>query len=138
MKSDINPVRNAKRNAAVITAVILLLLVCSLTAIYVSSLRDENARYARIYRDGRLIKTIDLNNAENGYTFTVTGTDGCFNTIMVKDGSIGVIGASCPDGLCMNMGFVSSSAIPVTCLPNHMVIELSHDPATDEFDGVAY
>ena len=40
------------------------------------------------------------------------------------DGSIGIITADCPDKLCVHQGFISDSRLPITCLPNRLVIQL--------------
>ena len=68
-------------------------------------------------------------------TFTVTGENGCVNEIEVRPGSIAIISADCPDKLCVHQGFISDSRLPITCLPNRLVIQLR--PVSDSAETVA-
>lgn len=129
---------NTKRNALIISIFIICLFAASITAIYISGKKSDNARYAYIYQNNNLIKAIDLTKVDKPYTFTVTGENQCYNVIEVRKGSIGITEASCPDGLCCSMGFISTPAMPVTCLPNHLFIKLSDDNPTDNVDIIAY
>lgn len=131
---------NAKKNAIILCLIVVLIFAASLVTIFLTgTYNDSSQKYAYIYQDNKLIRTIDLNEKKEPYTFTVYGENGCYNTIEVKDGSIGVIESSCPDGLCMNMGHIKSNALPITCLPNRLIIEISNTCAEDgEFDGLAY
>lgn len=79
---------------------------------------------ADIYQNGQLLDSISLSDLEDGYTFTVTGEKGAVNQIEVRPGSIGIISASCPDKLCVQQGFINTSLLPVTCLPNRLVIQI--------------
>ncbi len=123
-----------KKNLIIIITIIAVLLAGSLAAIFIISGQADDATYAYIYQSDTLIKTIDLTDVNETYTFTVTGDNGCYNIIEVRNGSIGIVEASCPDGLCCNMGFISTPVIPITCLPNHLVIELSDDNAEHDID----
>lgn len=126
-----------KKNAIILVAIIAVLFLTSLSFIFLKG--DVSCRYAYIYQNNTLIKTIDIDNIENSYTFTISNENGGFNTIVIKDGSIGITDASCPDSLCKNMGFINTDAMPITCLPNHLVIKLSDDISNKEdIDGIAY
>ena len=81
---------------------------------------------------------MDLSAVEEPYQFTICGADGEENTIEVKNGEIGMISANCRDQICVKMGFIHSAAMPVTCLPNHIVIEVGSRSEENEPDGVAY
>ena len=49
------------------------------------------------------------------------------NTIEIKDGKIRVCEAEWPDKVCVKTGWLSSSAVPIVCLPNHLVIEFASE-----------
>lgn len=119
-----------------------ILIICVIISLAVIMGRKksvpENGRYARIYQNGTIIRTIDLSAVEEPYQFTICGADGEENTIEVKNGEIGMISANCRDQICVKMGFVHSAAMPVTCLPNHIVIEVGSSSEENEPDGVAY
>lgn len=85
---------------------------------------SEEGRVARITQHGELISEIDLTSVAEPYTIRVDGDNGAYNIIEVRPGSIGVIEASCPDHICMQMGFIEDPFLPVTCLPNEVVIQI--------------
>lgn len=109
--------------ALLIGAVLLLLSAVSLLCILLPKDR-EGSFTADIYQNGELIASIPLDQVQEPYRFTVTGDGGCVNEIEVRPGSIGIISADCPDKLCVHQGFLSDSRLPVTCLPNRLVILL--------------
>ncbi len=68
--------------------------------------------------------SIPLNEETEERIFTVKGENGCVNEIEVRPGSIGILSADCPDRLCVRQGFISDTKLPITCLPNRLVIQL--------------
>ncbi len=103
-------------------------MVLSAGVIAVSHLNEGEQRTAYIYSDDKLIDTIDLGSVEDEYFFRVENSDGTgFNTVTVRPGEIGVTDASCPDKVCMHTGFIHSSALPIVCLPNKIVIKISEN-----------
>ena len=127
------------RTALILSGLILVILLGSIGAFLFLNADSRAGTVAEIYQDGKLIKTISLDAVTGDYTFTVTGKDGIYNVIEVHHGEIGIIEASCPDGLCIHMGFIHSSAMPVTCLPNKLVIRIvTESDSADKVDGVAY
>ena len=111
-----------RKPAVVLTA--FLLLLCAASLLYLLSGRDKADYAADIYQNGILIKSINLNDISETGTFTVQGDNGCVNEIEVRPGSIAIISADCPDKLCVHQGFISDSRLPITCLPNRLVIRL--------------
>lgn len=85
-----------------------------------------------IKRDDKILYTIDLKTAEDK-TFDIT-YGGEKNTVEIKGGKIRVKDADCPDKVCVKTGWLSSSAIPIVCLPHHLVIEFR---GKSEIDAVA-
>ena len=121
-----------------ICVIIFLLFTGSVAAIFLMKNTDMSYKYANIYIDDKLYRTINLDDVKEPYTIRVDCDDDNYNIIEVRHGSIGMIEASCPDGLCINMGFISNSVMPITCLPNHIVIQLTDDGSNSEADVVAY
>lgn len=109
--------------AALIGAVLILLCAASLLSILLPQSREDGFT-ADIFQDGKLIASISLQEVQNAYSFTVTGDNGGINVIEVRPGCIGIVTADCPDKLCVRQGFISDSRLPVTCLPNRVVILL--------------
>ncbi len=87
-----------------------------------------------IKRDGKTLYSFDLSNTEDRVIEIPYGDS--MNTVEIKDGKIRVQSALCPDQTCVNMGWLSSSGMPIVCLPNHLVIEFA-DAAGEDVDAVA-
>lgn len=126
------------KTVCILCGIIFLILVASLAAIVLAKQNKVESRYANIYQNGNLVRTLELEASGEVYTFTIYGEHGEENTIEVRDGKIGMISANCPDHLCVDMGFISTGAMPVTCLPNNIVIEITGRQDAGLPDGVAY
>ncbi len=105
-----------------------ILAVCTVLSMLLL-LPGERAGYAQVYSEGKLIYTLDLSVDREVTVSTVRGS----NVVTVRDGSIAVTAASCPDGHCMKRGFCSSG-MQIVCLPNQLVIRFVGEP---EVDGAA-
>ena len=81
----------------------------------------------RIKSGGKVLYVLDLSR-ESDREFEVKTERGS-NTIEIKEGKIRVKSADCPDKTCVRMGWLSSSAMPIVCLPHELVIEF------DDNDG---
>lgn len=128
-----------KRNALLLTILILIITllciawICSNGAIPNAPTSEKSQITADIYQNGELLQSIDLDRVTENYTFTVTGDNNCYNEIEVRPGNIGILSASCPDKLCVHQGFIDSTLLPITCLPNRLVIRLRlRDNASDK------
>lgn len=120
------------QKTAFIIIALLVILFIGCTAWILTYEPDNQHLIADIYQDGELLQSIDLNDVTESYTFSVTAKNGGINTVEVRHGSIAVISADCPDKLCVHQGFISTSLLPVTCLPNHLVIQIRNSPAGNE------
>lgn len=84
---------------------------------------------ATVKQDGEVVWEIDLSTLTGPVTFEVEGQDGQWNQITAEPGRIRVEHASCPDQICVHQGWISDSSIPIVCLPNKLVIEISGEEA---------
>lgn len=112
----------------VFVIIIAVILVAGIIG-SISVLNAPQKNTVRILADGEERYVIDLSTAEDT-TFDIK-TDGHVNTIEIKDQRIRVASADCPDKTCVNMGWLSTSAMPIVCLPHRLVIEYADSP-----DGV--
>ncbi len=111
------------RNAKIVLAGLLVIALAS--AAFLLLHPREEALIARITVDNKVIQEIDLSQVREPYTLSVTGYAGFSNTIRVEHGRICVESAGCPDQICVQQGWVSDDLIPIVCLPNHLMIELT-------------
>ena len=79
---------------------------------------SQDAHRAEILSGGQVVHSVDLHTAA---TYTVTGENGGYNVITVRDGKIAVTEASCPDHYCVKRGYCASGT-DIVCLPNKLVI----------------
>lgn len=115
----------------------LALLLCALALVSIASAfliirnsQPEKAPTADVYQNGNIIASIPLNNVKDSYTFTVRSEDGGSNVIEVRRGAIGIVSADCPDQICVHQGFITSSVLPITCLPHRLVIQIRKENRT--------
>ncbi|MCM1270494.1 MAG: NusG domain II-containing protein [Ruminococcus flavefaciens] len=83
----------------------------------------------QIIQDGTVLYTIDLEKSED-QTIEVE-YQGSRNIIQIQDHQICVIDAECPDHTCVKMGELKSSAAPIVCLPNKLVVKFAETDGID-------
>lgn len=93
------------------------IFVFLIMVLLVLSFMDRNvaAERAEIYFKGKLERTIDLTK------------DAIYNVedhmiVEVSDGRLRVLDSDCPDKLCVQEGWISTTGIPVVCVPNQVLI----------------
>lgn len=128
-----NTKHNNKKAAVIISA--FLILSASLSLLYLlipcpGSGAAGGGYTADIYQDGRLLYSILLSDISENRTFFIENPEGGINEIEIRPDGIGIISADCPDRLCVRQGFITDAKLPITCLPNRLVILLR--PAPDE------
>ena len=122
--------RIPNKNAALLTIFLAALCVGSLVCLLLPS-ESSDTYIAEIYQNGNLLMSIPLNHRQTETrTFTIEGENGCFNEVEIRQDSIRILSADCPDKLCIRQGFIHNSRLPLTCLPNRLVIRLR--PVSDD------
>lgn len=111
-----------------------MLIACALLSLLVlwATLPSSTAY---VYQDGQLLRTIDLSQVDQPWTFTVEGPAGN-NTIQVEPGRLRVAHADCPDQVCVHQGWISNGVVPIVCLPNQLVIQIQDGAEKPDLDGV--
>lgn len=117
-----------------------LTAVCALTLVFHKSVQKP-PKTARIIQDGEIIREVDLQRVAEPYEFEVvyegnTEPSPGRNTVRVEQGKIAVVGADCPDKICVRQGFIENGVLPIVCLPHKLTISVSGDSAdTDAVSG---
>lgn len=83
----------------------------------------------QIIQDRKVLYTIDLDNSDD--RTIVTEYQGSKNVIRIQDYQIYMEDAECPDQTCVKMGFLKSSASPIVCLSNKLIIRFVDNENTD-------
>ncbi|MGN0322901.1 MAG: NusG domain II-containing protein [Oliverpabstia sp.] len=104
----------------------ILVLVC--TVIFLMGIAGStwlllapHGTQVNIVQDGIVLYTFDLNTTQD-QTLEIE-YEGRINTVQIENGKIRMLEAECPDKTCIHMGWLSSRAMPIICLPNHLSIE---------------
>lgn len=124
-------------NKNIIAVVILFILIGLLSVLWLffsGSLRtdsENSPKTAKIYQNGKELYAIRLDEVKESYELEIKGENGARNIILVEKGQISVKEANCPDKICVKTGPVSKGQIPITCLPNHLVIQIEEGKAED-------
>jgi hypothetical protein len=79
--------------------------------------------------DGQVVETLELSQDQ---TYEIQGVGGGTNLLVIQNGEAWVEEATCPDGLCENMGKISGVGQSVICLPNKVVVEIVSQEETAE------
>ncbi len=95
-------------------------------------LRKPAGRQVEIVRDGEVLYSFNLEEAED-QTIEIE-YEGRKNTVEIQGRRIRMAEAECPDQTCVEMGWLDSAA-PIVCLPNHLTIRFTEN--TGEVDAVA-
>ena len=125
--------------AVVLGIGILLLFIICLIAVrqIVESSDIIPYQTADIYHNGILVESISLGMVSETWCLTLVSENGNVNKIEIRPGEIGMLYADCPDQLCVKQGFISNSHLPITCLPNRVVITLRNTDGVQP-DAVTY
>ncbi|MCI8331250.1 MAG: NusG domain II-containing protein [Clostridiales bacterium] len=115
----------------------IFLLLCTGLGLFVFK-GKANGAMANIYQNGECIYSIDLSAVKEEYELTVSG-DGGYNVIHIKPGAICIADADCPDGICIQEGWLTDGIAPIVCLPHKLVIQIENSAAAadEEIDAVS-
>lgn len=109
----------------ILLVVVLLVLSFIPEGLFYLSGNDAAAHntYAVIQIDGKVYKEVPL-SGHHGTDVIPIRTDDGYNLVVVKDDTIGIVEADCPDKICISEGFVSRPGATVVCLPHKLLIEV--------------
>lgn len=118
-----------------IILVAFLLVIC-MVVFYILHHKKIEKPVAVIYKNGEIVKSIDLSSVTEEYEFIIE--DGAnYNRIRVDEEGVSIIEASCPDKVCIKTGHVHDSLLPITCLPNKLMIKIENATESN-IDATAY
>ena len=86
-----------------------------------------------ILQDGAALYQLDISQ-EGNRTISIE-YQGRTNLIEICDSRIRVAEADCPDQLCVQMGWLQNSGLPIVCLPNRLVIQYAQ--SLDGLDAIS-
>ena len=111
---------------------LLLIAGCLLIGIVILAalfLTRKEGNTVRVSVSGEVVKTFSLNE---DVQYEIEGKDEGRNLLIIENGEAWVEEASCPDGLCINMGKIDTVGQSIVCLPNQVVVSIQGE--VDEND----
>ena len=94
---------------------------------------------ALVYQWGYLVDAVDLGRVTESYTTTYPGLDDAENSVEFAYGQARMDHSTCPDQVCVGMGWQDGSfPLPIACLPNSVIVEIvpANELFAPEVDGV--
>lgn len=107
------------------------IIILSVLAVLIGNSKTYETKIATIYKDGVIVKKIDLNAVESPYIIDI----GEHNHVLVEKGKISMHSADCPDQLCVKQGAITNGMYPIVCLPNKVVISI--EEGDEEIDAMS-
>ncbi len=89
----------------------------------------HSGKTVQVRISGEVVKNFSL---DQDTEYQITGKDGGTNLLKIHGGKAWIEEADCPDGLCKNMGKISSSGQSVVCLPHEVVVEIVDESGTND------
>lgn len=120
-----------KRNT-IILLIVLILVIGGGFLIQKIFYGKEGAK-AIVTQNGQVIKELPLNKEAQ---VSLDDGNGGTNTLEVKNGSICMTEANCPDLVCVYTGNISRTGEVIACLPHSLIITIQ-DP-NDQLDGTSW
>lgn len=117
--------------------IIVLLMLLSFTPIIifqaVTADQSEAVTYQAIVKvDGKILKTFDLKEDQDPYTYTYEDPDGDYNLIEIAGSRVRISEASCDDQVCVRQGWIAKAGQSIVCLPHKLVIEIQASDGSEE------
>ncbi|MBS6430077.1 NusG domain II-containing protein (plasmid) [Enterococcus raffinosus] len=106
--------------------IVVILILLSFAPVLVFSLNRASSptQEAVLSVDGKEIKTFDLSDNSQAYTYRYEDKDGDYNLIEVKGNRIRIKEADCGDQICVRRGWIEQSGETIVCLPHKLLIEV--------------
>ena len=106
--------------------IVVILILLSFAPVLVFSLNRASSptQEAVLSVDGKEIKTFDLSDNSQAYTYRYEDKDGDYNLIEVKGNRIRIKEADCGAQICVRRGWIDQSGETIVCLPHKLLIEV--------------
>lgn len=104
------------------------MLLFALAWFFINSIFSSKGEKVLIFKDNAIIDTISL--SDEGI-HSINDGNNILMTFEIKDSSVNVISADCPDKLCVHQKAISNNSEMIVCLPNKIVLEIDEDASSD-------
>ena len=118
-------------------AILLTISVAILVSAVVFYHHPTDAKVVKIYRNATEYASYSLTQsyAKNVHIPTHDGPNAGYNQLRIENGTVTIVGSTCPNRDCLKMGPISKEGDVLICLPHQLVIRLE---GGDAIDAVSY
>ncbi len=118
------------KNDIILVLVILAVAFTSIVFINIKKniKKKDSSEAVIISVNGKLKKEIDLSKDGD---YSIEDDKGSYNIISIKDKSVRMKEANCPDKLCIHQGTISKNGEAIVCLPHSLVVEIKSKNKSD-------
>ncbi len=125
---------NKKVNDYILIIIIILL---GLGLLLSQRILGKSGSTVVIMQDGELLQRLSLEEEFcDGEALYIESESG-YNILEIKEGKAYIIGADCPDGLCVKQKAIDKQGESLICLPHKLVITVEGEEVSD-IDSFAY
>ncbi len=110
----------------------IVLIIAGGMAFFMGLGNDKSGEIVRVMIEGDRYGEYPINK---NTTIDVENERG-FNKIVIKNGSVYMEEADCPDKYCVEHKAITGTNETIVCLPHKLVVEIVSDDKIQEFDSV--
>ena len=114
------------KNRKIMIAVLLVFAVSLCMSVLI--LRRSEKHKIEIVQDGTVLYVFDPDRTEDR-EIRISSADGGYNLVVIKDGTVCISEADCPDQTCVRMGELKSDYLPIVCLPHKLIVRFAEGEA---------
>lgn len=122
-----------KKGDLILVAFILAIVAAGFAGFRLYS-STGGANIAVIKQNNEIIRKINLDLVSKPEKLVVPGKYN--NVILIEKGRIRFEESDCPDGVCVNTGWLNRKGQTAVCLPNRVIIKI--EGSSEEIDGTTY
>lgn len=125
-----------KKGDKIVGLILLIIVVLSLGGTYIyKNAINGTENIAVIKREGKILKTIDLNQIEGSEEFVIKTDDDHYNTILINENGISINESDCPNQECVKSGWIKEPGHMIVCLPYKLIITIEGESNTGVDSG---
>ncbi|AWI06912.1 NusG domain II-containing protein [Clostridium drakei] len=110
----------------IIGIVIFLAAMFGVYSYYRTHVKYSEKKYAQIYVDNKIYKTVQLNDKNYKQTIEVKNEYG-YNIVKIENGTVRIIDADCADKMCVKSGTISEVEQSLVCMPHKLIVIIKSD-----------
>lgn len=115
----------------------LLAILCILSVALFAGYRlafPHRGAFVTVTVNGEIHQTLPL---QQDTSLDISGSEGGFNHLEIKDGTAYITDADCPDKLCVHQKAIQNQGETLVCLPHRVIVSISSQKE-HSLDDVAY